>query len=99
MPHSILLIPSLLIECSTKRLLGIDCPGCGFQRSVLCLLDGQVVASINMYPATIPILSTWIFTTLHLVFKFRWGAKVILSLFILSAFLIQIHYIYYLIYG
>jgi hypothetical protein len=45
-----------LIPCPFKYLTGIDCPGCGFQRSVLALIQGDVSKSFTIYPPTIPLL-------------------------------------------
>ncbi|WP_040299311.1 DUF2752 domain-containing protein [Arcticibacter svalbardensis] len=45
-----------LLPCPFKYLTGIDCPGCGFQRSVVALLQCNLHESLEIYPATIPIL-------------------------------------------
>jgi hypothetical protein len=45
-----------LLPCPFKYLTGIDCPGCGFQRSLLALLHGDVQKSFALYPPAIPIL-------------------------------------------
>jgi len=45
-----------LLTCPFKKLTGIDCPGCGLQRSVVALLQGNIIKSIEFYPATLPIL-------------------------------------------
>lgn len=45
-----------LITCPFKYLTGIDCPGCGFQRSVLALLQGDIQKSFILYPPAIPVL-------------------------------------------
>ncbi|SFW13007.1 Protein of unknown function [Sinomicrobium oceani] len=45
-----------LLPCPFKWFTGIDCPGCGFQRSFLALLQGDLVRSLELYPATIPFL-------------------------------------------
>jgi hypothetical protein len=34
----------------------MDCPGCGIQRSISLLLQGNIVDSFLMYPALIPII-------------------------------------------
>ncbi|HWD90553.1 MAG TPA: DUF2752 domain-containing protein [Mucilaginibacter sp.] len=47
-----------LLACPFKKLTGIDCPGCGFQRSVLALMQGHLKDSLHLYPATIPLLLT-----------------------------------------
>jgi hypothetical protein len=45
-----------LLKCPFKYLTGIDCPGCGFQRSLLALINGDLHKSIILYPSTIPLL-------------------------------------------
>jgi len=45
-----------LLRCPFKYLTGIDCPGCGFQRSVLALISGDLHKSLSLYPSTIPLL-------------------------------------------
>jgi len=45
-----------LIPCPFKYLTGIDCPGCGFQRSVIALIRGDLYKSLALYPATIPLI-------------------------------------------
>jgi hypothetical protein len=50
-----------LIPCPFKKLTGIDCPGCGFQRSVIALVKGNLSDSFHFYPATIPFLLTILF--------------------------------------
>ena len=45
-----------LIPCPFKYLTGIDCPGCGFQRSVVALLQGDIHKSLILYPPAIPLL-------------------------------------------
>ncbi len=45
-----------LLPCPFKYLTGIDCPGCGFQRSVMALMQGSFQKSFMLYPAAIPLL-------------------------------------------
>ena len=45
-----------LIPCPFKYLTGIDCPGCGFQRSILALLQGNLHKSFILYPSAVPLL-------------------------------------------
>ncbi|MEO0571350.1 MAG: DUF2752 domain-containing protein, partial [Bacteroidota bacterium] len=40
-----------MLPCATKQFLGFDCPGCGLQRSVLLLLQGDLIGAFYMYPA------------------------------------------------
>lgn len=50
-----------LLPCPFKYLTGIDCPGCGFQRSVLALLQGNLQQSFTIYPPAIPLLIFFIY--------------------------------------
>ncbi|WP_207496680.1 DUF2752 domain-containing protein [Segetibacter sp. SYSU D00508] len=83
-----------LLQCPTKALLNIDCPGCGIQRSFLLLVKGNIVESILMYPALIPILFLLIYTILHLRYKFEKGARNIKIFHIVTASIIVCFYIY-----
>ena len=83
-----------LLTCPSKHFLHIDCPGCGLQRSFISLLEGDFVKSFQMYPATAPILFCFIFTALHLKFKFKYGPEIIKGAYILAASTIVISYVY-----
>ncbi|MBI3509914.1 MAG: DUF2752 domain-containing protein [Bacteroidetes bacterium] len=83
-----------LIPCPIKSITGIDCPGCGFQRSLLFLLRGDLIESIKIYPALIPLLLTFIFLFLHLKFRFRKGTMFLLGFYFFSAAVIVVSYLY-----
>lgn len=83
-----------LFVCPSKRLFLLDCPGCGFQRSFLYLMKGEWVASFTMYPALIPVLFLWVYLVLHLIFRFRQGARNLVIIFISCCSIITAHYIY-----
>jgi len=86
-----------LLACPSRMYLHVECPGCGFQRSFIALLNGDVNASLALYPATIPILIMIIFSALHLKYKFLYGAAIIKYLVIAIAIVILVFYIYRLI--
>jgi hypothetical protein len=76
-----------MVDCHWKATLGIECFGCGFQRSMIALFEGNFIESILIFPAAIPLLITLFYTLLHLWFKFKNGARNIIVLFSLTAFL------------
>jgi hypothetical protein len=83
-----------LLSCPFKRYLHIECPGCGFQRSLLSLFQGRIQESLSLYPATIPIMGVMIFSLFHLKFKFVNGALIIKYLQFSVAIVIAVFYIY-----
>lgn len=54
------------LQCVFKSKTGIDCPGCGIQRSIEYLLNGDLKSSIEMYPGLLPLAFTGLFLGLHL---------------------------------
>lgn len=86
-----------MIDCSWKKHFGIDCLTCGFQRSFLELCQGHFIESLKLYPATIPLLLLFTFLLLHLFFKFKNGARVILYTFSFNVFIILMNFTYKLI--
>lgn len=83
-----------LLDCPSKKYLHIECPGCGLQRSMVLLFRGHLVGSLQMYPATIPIIALFIFLALHLFYKFENGAILLKFLYISIAFIVVVFYIY-----
>ena len=50
------LLEKLELRCLFKKHFNIDCPGCGFQRSIVALLKGQVVESFLLFPSTLALI-------------------------------------------
>ncbi|MBT8259194.1 MAG: DUF2752 domain-containing protein [Bacteroidia bacterium] len=82
-----------MFPCLWKKYLHIECMGCGFQRSVVLLFQGQFEAAFYMYPAVYTLLVLFGFLILHLKFKFKYGAKILLALFVTNIAIIVINYI------
>jgi hypothetical protein len=40
-----------MLPCLSKTLFGVECLGCGFQRSFLLVLQGNFFEAFQMYPA------------------------------------------------
>jgi len=81
------------IPCPFKKLTGIDCPGCGFQRSLLALIKGNLRESILLYPATIPLLITSLFVLFAVKLKMDNRDMIKKTLFITTGSIIMISYI------
>ncbi len=86
-------LQSHLLACPFKKLTGIDCPGCGFQRSVIALLQGNLKQSLSYYPATIPLFIAVLFTLIEMRFQFDKKQHLKTSLYIFTAFIIAGSYV------
>lgn len=95
-PCSLLFINWLqgyLLPCPFKYLTGVDCPGCGFQRSVLALFGGDLHKSFALYPPIIPLLITAIWWLADSYLKLDNGKEIVKkSLFICVAAIIVVSY-------
>lgn len=83
-----------MLTCPSKALLHIDCPGCGMQRSFIALLKGNLSQSLALHPATIPTIALFLIVVLHIVFKFRHGARAIIFLYATIVIVTLVFYIY-----
>ena len=83
-----------MLTCPSKKYLHLECPGCGLQRSVIALLKGDIRASLQLYPATIPLVMLLLITGLHLKYDFPNGALVIKYLQVGVAITVLVFYIY-----
>jgi len=81
-----------MVECHWKSTFGIECTGCGFQRSIDLILQGKLIESIGLYPATLPFFATLIYTLVHLKFNFSNGARNIVILFSFTALLMLLNF-------
>ena len=82
------------MPCFYKLLLGVECPGCGMQRAFIALLRGDLLTSLQLYPALIPTIIMMIFLAVHIMFKLKNGARILLYMFIINAVIISISHIY-----
>jgi hypothetical protein len=93
-----------LLPCPFKYFTGIDCPGCGFQRSVIALLHGDLHGSFALYPPAIPLLLYFAYGIADRLFKLDTNKEMIKkTLFIIMGSIIMVSYgfklyHYYLIY-
>ncbi|MFL0099416.1 DUF2752 domain-containing protein [Tenacibaculum maritimum] len=81
-------IEEYMLPCLNKRLLGISCMGCGFQRAVALLIHGQFIEAFKMYPAIYTLIVLITFILLNLKYKFKNAPKIIRILSLLSLLLI-----------
>ncbi len=89
----LVLLEDLMLPCLTKKYFGVDCPGCGLQRSIAFLIKGDFSAAWDMYPAIFTIIPLVGFFVASQFVKIKYVNKIILSLLIMSIILILTNYI------
>lgn len=82
-----------MIPCLNKQLTGIDCPGCGLQRSVNLLLHGEFVAAFQMYPAIYTIIPLFALIICSKVFNLKVDNRLIVGFGIATFAIILINYV------
>lgn len=87
-------IESFMIPCISKTLFGIECLGCGFQRALLLLVQGNYRAAFEMYPAIYSSLILIFFIGLHYIDTKR-NYKSVLLTFVTITILFMIGGYYY----
>jgi hypothetical protein len=78
----------------SKKLFGIDCPGCGMQRAFVMVLQGDFADAFFMFPAIYTTIPLFIFIGLHFVDKSRNYHKLIVPFAIFNAAVMIIAYLY-----
>ncbi|MDB2462864.1 DUF2752 domain-containing protein [Algibacter sp.] len=82
-----------MLPCLNKKLLGVDCMGCGMQRAIALIFQGEFVAAFQMYPAIYSLITLFLFIGINFFFKFKHSNKIIGALAILTVATIIISYI------
>lgn len=83
-----------MLPCLIKSIFKADCPGCGFQRSVIALLQGDISKSFVLYPAAMPVLLLFLLGLIHLKFKLKKGNTIIQYSYIFISIVIAINFLY-----
>ena len=89
----LLQLEDYMLPCIWKQSFGVDCMGCGMQRSLILVLQGEFTAAFYMYPAIYSLIFMFGFLVLHLKFKFTKGHKILLGLFILNISIIAVNFL------
>ncbi|MCF8714590.1 DUF2752 domain-containing protein [Joostella atrarenae] len=86
-------IEDYMLPCLNKKLLGIECLGCGMQRSVLLIFKGEFLAAFKMYPAIYPLIAFITFLALSAFINIKYIGKIKAGLAILTISTIIINYL------
>lgn len=83
-----------MLPCLNKTLFGVECPGCGMQRSLSLVAHGQFVTAYNMYPAIYTLFILALFLVFNLFVKFKHDYKIKMGLIILNVIIIVVSYVF-----
>ncbi len=83
-----------MLPCLNKYFLGFDCPGCGLQRSIAFLLQGDLLAAAKIFPAVYSMILLMALLVLHLLDRSRNYQKAVIACAVLNATVIIISYFY-----
>lgn len=87
-------IEEYMLPCMNKSLFGIDCIGCGAQRSLLLLINGDFTNAFYQFPAIYTSLLLFGYIGLHFIDTSRDYQKIITGMAITNASIMIIAYIY-----
>ena len=59
-----------MIPCLNKKIFGFECLGCGFQRALSLLFQGELIAAFKMYPAIYTLIPLFILVGINFFYKF-----------------------------
>ena len=83
-----------MLPCVHKKIFGIDCFGCGTQRALFLIAEGEFVAAFKMFPAIYTTILFFIFVGLNFLDKKRDYNKMLIFLAITNATIMIISYFY-----
>lgn len=86
-------LDNFMLPCFTKQIIGVDCPGCGLQRSLLFLLKGDFSDAFAMYPAIYPMLLLFAFLGFTKLFPVNYSNTITITLMVVTVGFILTNYI------
>jgi hypothetical protein len=82
-----------MLTCFSKQYLGVECPGCGIQRSAISLFRGDILDSLALYPALIPFGIFCVIGILALFKSARVSAKWVVIMGIVTVIIMLTQYV------
>ena len=82
-----------MLTCLSKYYFGVECPGCGAQRSLVCLCRGEFLDSLALFPALIPFMVFMVVSVLSLIKPLNLNLKWVLVTAITTFSIMFGHYI------
>ena len=83
-----------MLPCMNKSIFGFDCLGCGTQRALLLILEGEFVEAFYMFPAIYTTILFIFILAFNFIDKSRNYHKIIIGLALTNAVIMIVSYFY-----
>ncbi|MEY8868428.1 DUF2752 domain-containing protein [Meridianimaribacter flavus] len=77
-----------MLPCLNKKLFGFECMGCGMQRSIALILEGDFIGAFFMYPAIYTLILLFGMLIVNALKIYEVSQKIILTLVIINIVII-----------
>ncbi len=82
-----------MLPCMNKKLFGVECPGCGMQRSLALLIEGDFMGAFYMYPGIYPLVLLLLFILTSFIVTIRYELQIKITLGVITGLTILISYL------
>ena len=86
-------LEDFMLPCLNKSLLGVECMGCGIQRSAFLVVKGNFTDAFYMYPAIYTLILLFVILLISVIKKFKYSQKIIRSLAVVNVAIIIVSYL------
>ncbi|WP_027385798.1 DUF2752 domain-containing protein [Chryseobacterium gregarium] len=87
-------IEDFMLPCPSKKLLGIECFGCGTQRAIVMVFEGRFGEAFHMFPAVYTLLLFFATVVLNFVDTKRNYGNLLVGLAAANAVIMVVAYFY-----
>lgn len=88
----VLQIEDYMLPCVNKALFGFECMGCGIQRSLYLIVQGEFLAAFFMYPAIYPLALLLATISINIFKKIKYYNKIITILAVITVITIIVSF-------
>lgn len=88
----VLQIEDYMLPCVNKALFGFECMGCGIQRSLYLIVQGEFLAAFFMYPAIYPLALLLATISINIFKKIKYYNKIITILALITVITIIVSF-------
>ncbi len=89
----LLSLEQFMLPCLTKKIVGIECPGCGLQRSLMLITNADFIGAYKLYPPIYCIIILLGFYSTQSFIKIKHSNKIIVTLTFITLTFILTNYI------